>query len=376
MSSDRWSSVRERPRRDGTICYSAVYWIDGKQASLPFDDPAAAELFRQAVKVHGAARALEMHGIKPAPRERKAITVAQWVRHYIDHLTGVEQYTLDVYERYLANDVGPFLGEIPLAALQEEDIARWVKHLETATRPKTKRVLAPKTIANMHGFLSGALAAAVPRHIPANPAAGRRLPRTTGETDDGDGDDIRTLSRDEFDQLLAAGSVPYWQPLLKFMVSSGARWGEIAALKPANVDLTAGTVRIRRAWKYSSKGYQLGPTKTKRSDRKINVAAAVLEQLNYGNEWLFVNSLNRPLRYYSFTNVWNLAVTKAELNPRPTPHDLRHTCASWMLAAGVPLTTVSRHLGHENIQITADVYTDVDRTSFAAAATAMGNLLS
>jgi hypothetical protein len=33
---------------------------------------------------------------------------------------------------------------------------------------------------------------------------------------------------------------------------------------------------------------------------------------------------------------------------------------------------VSRHLGHENIQITADTYTDVDRTSFAAAADVMG----
>lgn len=46
-----------------------------------------------------------------------------------------------------------------------------------------------------------------------------------------------------------------------------------------------------------------------------------------------------------------------------------------MLAAGVPLTTVSRHMGHENIQITADIYTDVDRAAFAGAADVMGKLL-
>lgn len=373
------ASIRKRPRVDGSWTHAVLYTIDGRQSSLPFDDPKAAEAFRQAVEVHGAERALAMHGIDPAPRRKSAdaMTVAQWVRHHIDHLTGVEQYTLDVYERYLANDIAPLLGDIPLAKLAEEDIARWVKHLETTPRAKTKRVPAPKTIANMHGFLSGALAAAVPRHAASNPAAGRTLPRKTGDGDDDGADDIRTLSRDEYDRLLAAGTVPYWRPLIEFMVSSGARWGEISGLKPGDVDREAGTVRIRRAWKHSSKGYKIGPTKTKRSKRTINIGAAVLDQLDYSHPWLFTNTRGGPLRYASFKgNIWDRAVDKAQLDPRPTPHDLRHTCASWMLAAGVPLTTVSRHLGHENIQITADVYTDVDRTSFASAADVMGKLLS
>ena len=38
----------------------------------------------------------------------------------------------------------------------------------------------PKTLRNKYGFLSGALGAAVPKLIPANPCAGRRLPRFTG----------------------------------------------------------------------------------------------------------------------------------------------------------------------------------------------------
>jgi integrase len=182
------------------------------------------------------------------------------------------------------------------------------------------------------------------------------------------------LSRDEFDRLLDAVT-PHWKPLVKFLVVTGCRWGEATALKPSDIDREAGTVKIRRAWKYSSAGYTLGPPKTKRSRRTINVGS-LLDELDYSHDWLFVNTIGRPVRYHGFKpKVWDKAVTKAGLDPKPTPHDLRHTCASWLLAAGVPLTTVSRQLGHENVQITADVYTDVDRASFQAAADAMEKLI-
>ena len=57
-------------------------------------------------------------------------------------------------------------------------------------------------------------------------------------------------------------------------------------------------------------------------------------------------------------------------------HDLRHTCASWMIGAGVPLVVVSRHLGHESIETTASVYSHVDRRSFAEAVAAIDDMLS
>ena len=46
---------------------------------------------------------------------------------------------------------------------------------------------------------------------------------------------------------------------------------------------------------------------------------------------------------------------------RPRPHDLWHTCASWMIAAG----DLSQHLGHESITTTVHVYGHLDRTSGA-----------
>lgn len=379
--SEKWAKVRERPRKNGTTCYSVTHWIDGRQTSLPFDDRKAADAFELAIKAHGAARARSMYGIAPpAPRgtSGKSLTVAEYLRHHIDHLTGIEQYTIDKYNEYLAHDITPILGHIILTKLREEDIALWVKHMEV-TPTRRKKPPSPKTIANKHGFLSGALRVAVDKKlIPSNPAAGRRLPRRTGTEDDDedDGAEIRSLTVEEFASLRAA-TTEYWRAMIEFLVASGARWGEVAALKPGDVNRKTGAVKIRRAWKKSSKGYHIGPTKTKRSTRTINMPIDLLNRLDYSHEWLFVNRDGGPVRYSSFrVNVWDKAVARAELDdPKPTPHALRHTCATWMLAAGQPLTTVSRHLGHENIQITADTYTDVDRTSFEAAAHVMGKLL-
>jgi hypothetical protein len=148
-----------------------------------------------------------------------------------------------------------------------------------------------------------------------------------------------------------------------------------------------GTVKITKAWKKTPSGYELGQPKTCRSVRTINVPASVLYSLDFSHDWLFTNSEGRPIRLYSWrTNVWVPSLTKARtkdsktldkvlLEKQPRIHDLRHTCASWLLGAGVPLITVSAHLGHEDAATTARIYGHLDGTAGQAAAAAMANLL-
>lgn len=360
------ASIRARTRRDGTPTWAVLYSLDGRQSSVTFTDADEAEQFRAMATTIGARRALNAWGIADTTRsapERDAATLADWLEAHIDQLTGCEQKTIDDYRRY-ARQIGEFFPGLPLPALTGDDVARWVRHLEAAGN-------SPKTIRNKHGFLSAALARAVPARLPVNPAAGRRLPRGCG-----DDDEIRMLTREEFSALLEA-TTAYWRPLMRFMVASGCRWGEVAAIKPDDVDRAAGTVKIRRAWKHSSAGYAVGPPKTKRSRRTIAVPADVLDQLDYSHEWLFSNRSGGPVRYQGFRRrVWDKAVARANLSPPPTPHDLRHTCASWMLTGGVPITVVSRHLGHESIKITVDIYGDVDQASAQLASGFMGQVLA
>jgi integrase len=56
---------------------------------------------------------------------------------------------------------------------------------------------------------------------------------------------------------------------------------------------------------------------------------------------------------------------------RPRIHDLRHTCASWLIQAGIPLPVIQQHLGHESIEITVGTYGHLDRRSAQAAAEVM-----
>ena len=181
------------------------------------------------------------------------------------------------------------------------------------------------------------------------------------------------LTHEEF-ALLHPCVSEHWQPLVEFLVASGCRFGEASALKPGDINLAEGTVDIRRAWRYViGEGHQLGPPKTRRSTRTIDVAATTLAKLDVTDEWVFTNSGrgghgdDGPVRTYNFnSNVWRPAIARAKqrgLTKSTRVHDLRHTNASWLIQAGVPLTVIQRHLGHESIQTTSDRYGHLDRRS-------------
>jgi integrase len=363
------ASIRVRRRADGTTAYAVLYKLNDTQTAATFGDQVSAEEFRAAVNSIGAERAMKAWGIGHTTRiyRPKGPTVGQWCEQYIESRTGVTKSTIYDYRAYLKHDIAPILGELPLSVLTRDDVARFIKAMQD-------KGLAGKTMKNRHGFLSAALNAAVKSElIPSNPALGTRIPRTeTGE--------MVFLTQSEY-ALLRQGFTQRWRPMLDFMVVSGMRFGELSALKPDDVDAELGTVRIARAWKrtYEATPYEIGPTKTVKSTRTINIDADVLKALNYDHEWLFVNTKGKPIVASDFrAGVWYPSVTRAKklgLKKRPRIHDMRHTCASWMIADGTPLHVVQRHLGHENISTTVGTYGHLDRKDAEAAAHSIGKRL-
>ena len=67
---------------------------------------------------------------------------------------------------------------------------------------------------------------------------------------------------------------------------------------------------------------------------------------------------------------------EAGLSKRPRIHDLRHTCASWLIQAGRPLPAIQQHLGHESITTTVGTYGHMDRSSGKDNADVLGGLIN
>ncbi|MFC4905588.1 tyrosine-type recombinase/integrase [Kocuria oceani] len=250
-----------------------------------------------------------------------------------------------------AKHITPSLGAYPVDTLERADVSRWVNGLEISG--KTKR--------NVHSILSAALTEAEKAGIiPGNVAKGIRMP--SGETRR----EPVFLTRAELETI--ADTVPDdYSTLVHFLAGTGARWGEVTALDVRDVDLTGerGVVSITKAWKRDRGQDVLGAPKMKRGRRSVTIGPALTEKVRQHidgrtpGELLFQRPGGGQLtNYWFFAHVWNptLKDLADELPARPRVHDLRHTHASWLIQAGVPLPVIQRRLGHESITVTSDTY--------------------
>lgn len=290
-------------------------------------------------------------------------TLQEWTDRYLDPtaglLTGIEPGTRHGYRRIADSSFLPFLGDLPIDTISKQDVGRWVawQEKQPSRRAGADAVLSAKTIRNYHALLSNILRAAKEHGvIPENPAHRTRLSKGLAR-------EAVFLSRAEFARLYGATPAHY-KPLVAFLVGSQCRWSEATALqwRHINYDTVPPTARIHQAWKKPSadEPTRISVTKTKMGRRTISLwpeLISLLGEPGAPDEFVFQGPISGGRQWYSpFRKVWDKAVTRAELNPRPTVHDLRHTGASWLIADGRPLPFIQQRLGHESIQTTISVY--------------------
>lgn len=217
---------RPRPRKDGTVSWQVpfhYYDTDGqrRQSSETFDDPRDAQWWADLIDKIGINEALEVLATK-RDTGSEVVLLVDWLRRYVDRLTGVQDDGRRKYHAYIDNDIVPFFGErAPLEAVTQDTDAAWIVYLEQDKGNK------PKTIKNKHGFLSGALRAATQQVpvplLPFNPCASTRLPRhTQSEIDIFDNDEWEL-----FEQLLAER----WRPQAE---SASSPWPGPVRLAPCS----------------------------------------------------------------------------------------------------------------------------------------------
>ncbi len=310
------------------------------------------------------------------------LTLGEYVERWLKDSARdtVRQSTFERYEQMVRLHIVPALGRLQLKALT-------LAHVRGFYRERLDTGLAPATIHKMHTCLHKALAQAVADGlIPRNATDSLKLPRI-------DREEIDPLTAEEANRLVEASRGDRLEALYVLALHTGLRQGELLALKWEDLDLEAGILRVRRTLTRTKGTYSVGEPKTRKSRRTVrltNGAVAVLRRhlerqleeignlrsLYEPGGLVFANGtggiLNPSnLRNRSFAKL----LRRAGLPADTRFHDLRHTCATILLACNVNPKIVSEMLGHASISITLDTYSHVLPTMQESAVCALEDAL-
>ena len=198
--------------------------------------------------------------------------------------------------------------------------------------------------------------------------------------------DVRVLTEEEIPKLLDALSdaPPQYSVITQLALLLGARRGEICALRWSDIDFEKGTLSIKRTVQsIPGIGLVFNAPKTRRGKRCLRIGADCVELLQeyrryqkaerfrIGSAWvrkvtlengkvvdndmLFTKWNGEPMNP-DIISSWFPKFLEAHNLPDVNFHSLRHSNASILIAAHVPITTVSGRLGHAQTSTTLNYY--------------------
>lgn len=173
------------------------------------------------------------------------------------------------------------------------------------------------------------------------------------------------LEPDEVITLLNSMSIPDWCLLTKFLILSGLRIGEAIALTADDID----DKYIHVTKTYDTVNRIVTDPKTATSTRAVYIQpelASLLREirrnelekqiLHSRKSKLIFSSVDGSYIHYDSYRQYLADTSKNSIGRHITPHALRHTHASLLLAEGIDVDAISRRLGHADSKITKDIY--------------------
>jgi integrase len=268
------------------------------------------------------------------------------------------------WERYRSNvrlHISPIIGNVKLAKLAPH-------HVQSLYDEK-RRTMSPASVRLIHGVLSAALKQAVAwRLIPENVAMATKRPKPQPV-------EIAPLSAEQAKALLRAVEGDRYESLYVLALTTGARIGELLALRwsDLDVDSSPAVLRIERTRSAAKEGPQFTSPKGNRGRiahltpraaeaLRSHRARQHAERLAVGAAWeegdlIFPTRTGAPLRPSNLSDDHFKPLLERAGLPRSIRfHDLRHTCATLLLARGVHPKLVQELLGHSSIALTLDRY--------------------
>lgn len=326
---------------------------DGTRPAIACPHQHAASDHRECAESRANLDRLQQIAAGQRPVDLLTLTVGSFLQRWVSSVTGLRPATYRQHEMIIRVHLEPaFRGRL-LTALQPSDVDRYLDRGD----------LDPQTLRHHRATFRRALADAYrDRYIDRNPAALSRPPRMSKA-------ERRYLSAAEAKRLIETSrNEPLW-PLWTLLLTTGLRLSEALGLVWSDVDLGGPSLTVRRQLARVDGKWERPAPKTRKSRRSIllipDAVAALTEQRRRQHADLdrpepidalvFTSSTGRPLHGTNVLPPFRRALQAAGL-PRITLHDLRHSCATMMLEAGVPLPAIAEQLGHSSLRVTGDLY--------------------
>jgi integrase/recombinase XerC len=180
------------------------------------------------------------------------------------------------------------------------------------------------------------------------PKLDRRLPHFLNKTDV-----QRLLAAPPADSALGLRD----RALLETLYSAGLRVSELVGLELGDVDLAEGVATVRGKGRKERLAL-IGDAARRATADWLDARAALLDGIGRRSEAVFLNKSGTRLSTRSVGRLLVKYLRRTGLDPRTTPHTLRHTFATHMLDAGADIRGVQELLGHKNLT-TTQIYTHV-----------------
>ncbi len=293
------------------------------------------------------------------------ITFSAYAKHFIDHQHGLEhkRKTIEGYESILSYHLLPYFKNKRIRSITTIDVNIFFDSL-------AKEGLAVKTKRNIRNVLNGIMVLAVQENVIGfNPLTKIPVFRETKK------ENRRALTGGEVRQLLHALDAYYEKkknyknvnmliyPYVYLAIYTGARRGELCALTWDDIDVEKCTVSINKS---INEHLDIEVPKTTNAYRVNVIPKDVMAKLlpfkdskcnkvfhTCTGEYIKPSNIARAFRN----------ILKFSALPHICLHELRHTHATLALRAGVPITDISKQLGHASISTTLDFYSHASNES-------------
>lgn len=313
-----------------------------------------------------------------------SVTVEEWLNRWLEtKAQSVKPKSYDSYRQHVLYYLIPTFGKIPLRSLRGSQITIGYNNLFASGGSEGKG-LSVSTVAGSHRVFRLALNAAVKDRVLArNPCLDASVPKDTQAKKK-----VKVISPEQVRELLKLAEGHRLYALFFLAIHTGMRRGECVALRWEDVDLAKNTVTVSRNAAVvknrdsdGTRGTKLtrieGTPKGNKS-RVIPISPAVVavlkahkkrqleERLHAGSLWenapeVFTSPTGAAIYPDTPSGIFtklrkSLTLTDAQKLDPPSFHSLRHTYATLLLRAGIPVHIVADRLGHASPQITWDTY--------------------